>query len=385
MRLWDKEGNQIGQLRGHEDRVRSVAISPDGKTIASGGWDKTVRLWNLEGKQIGQLLGHQRDVISVAFSPDSKTIVSGGEDGTVRLWNLEGNQIGQLLGHDGWIASVAISPDGKAIVSGGEDGTVLLWDIEGNQIGQLLGHEGNVNSVAFSPDGKTIISGSSDGTIRLWNEEGNQIGQLQGHEGDVWSVAISPDGQTIISGGGDKTVRLWREGDLPAAVAKFEEAQKLDSSLDVELLRSQARQWVAPAKLQRASLLAKSGEAEEALAVYLEARKLDPTGAVLARQELIVSLKRLCWHGSLRGLAANVIDACETAAALQPKDGSILDSRGLARALTGDAAGAIEDFEAFIELVDGREEAKLQRQGWIDALRKGEYPFTAEELERLLN
>ncbi len=111
--------------------VHSVAISADGKTIVSGGSDRTVRLWNSNGQQIGEpLKGHQGWVTSVAISADGKTIVSSGYDSTMRLWNSSGQPIAEpLKGHQGWVTSVAISADGKTIVIGEGDGNVRLWDI----------------------------------------------------------------------------------------------------------------------------------------------------------------------------------------------------------------------------------------------------------------
>ena len=116
-------------LRGHEGFVQSVAISPDGKLIVSGGYDNTVRLWDIQGNPIGQPFpGHENDVTSVAISPDGKLIVSGGDDNTVRLWDIQGNPIGQPFpGHESYVTSVAFSPDGKLIVSGSWDHTVRLW------------------------------------------------------------------------------------------------------------------------------------------------------------------------------------------------------------------------------------------------------------------
>jgi WD40 repeat protein/energy-coupling factor transporter ATP-binding protein EcfA2 len=214
IRLWDLQGNQIGQaFQGHWSAVNSVAFSPDGKQIVSGSDDKNIRLWDLQGNQIGQAFqGHENGVNSVAFSPDGKQIVSGSNDNTIRLWDLQGNQIGQAFqGHGSAVNSVAFSPDGKQIVSGSNDNTIRLWDLQGNQIGQpFQGHEDWVNSVAFSPDGKQIVSGSDDKTIRLWDLQGNQIGQpFQGHEDWVNSVAFSPDGKQIVSGSDDKNIRLW--------------------------------------------------------------------------------------------------------------------------------------------------------------------------------
>ncbi len=204
-------------LHGHKDPVSSVAFSPDGKTLASGSWDKTIILWDVEKRQrIGQPLeGHKNDVRSVAFSPDGKTLASGSWDKTIILWDVERRQrIGQPLeGHKDYVYSVAFSPDGKTLASGSGDKTIILWDVEKRQrIGQPLeGHKNSVYSVAFSPDGKTLASGSSDKTIILWDVEKRQrIGQpLEGHKDSVYSVAFSPDGKTLASGSRDKTIILW--------------------------------------------------------------------------------------------------------------------------------------------------------------------------------
>ena len=220
IRLWDvTTGRPIGQpLTGHNGEVTSVAFSPDGKTLASGSADASVRLWDVTtGRPIGQpLTGHNGEVTSVAFSPDGKTLASGSYDGTVRLWDVAtGRPIRQpLTVHNSWVFSVAFSPDGKTLASGNADGTVRLWDVAtGRPVGQpLTGHTGEVFSVAFSPDGKTLASGNgSDRTVRLWNvTTGRPIGQpLTGHTGWVFSVAFSPDGRTLASGSDDRTVRLW--------------------------------------------------------------------------------------------------------------------------------------------------------------------------------
>ena len=214
IRLWDLSGAPIGApFQGHTDVVLSVAISPDGQMIVSGSFDQTIRLWDLSGAPIGApFQGHTDAVSSVAISPDGQTIVSGSNDNTVRLWDLSGVPIGApFQGHTDVVSSVAISPDGQTIVSGSNDNTVRLWDLSGVPIGApFQGHTDVVSSVAISPDGQTIVSGSNDNTVRLWDLSGAPIGApFQGHTDVVSSVAISPDGQTIVSGSNDNTVRLW--------------------------------------------------------------------------------------------------------------------------------------------------------------------------------
>ena len=219
VRRWDGQtGAAIGQpLTGHLQRVESVAISADGETIVSGSLDNTVHRWDAQtGAAIGQpLTGHSESVMSVAISADGKTIVSGDYNGTVHRWDAQtGAAIGQpLTGHSSWVSSVAISADGKTIVSGSHDRTVRRWDGKtGAPIGQpLTGQSGSVTSVAISADGKTIVSGNQDKTVRRWDgQTGALIGQpLTNRLGSVTSVAISADGKTIVSGSLDRTVWRW--------------------------------------------------------------------------------------------------------------------------------------------------------------------------------
>ncbi len=204
-------------LQGHSDEARSVAFSPDGKLVASGGRDDLILLWNVAtGQPVGEpLRGHTGWVDAVAFSPDGKLLASASEDGTIRLWDAaSGAPIGQpLTGHVGAVRDVAFSPDGKLLASAGADQTVRLWNVaEGTPDGQpLTGHTDAVWSVAFSPDGKQIASASADKTVRLWDVATHKVvgDPFVGHTNWVLSVAFSPDGQRLASGGADNQIILW--------------------------------------------------------------------------------------------------------------------------------------------------------------------------------
>jgi WD40 repeat protein/cytoskeletal protein RodZ len=212
VKLWNLEGKELQTFKGHKDSVDSVAFSPDGKMIATGSSDNTVKLWNLEGKELQTFKGHKDSVDSVAFSPDGKMIATGSSDNTVKLWNLEGKELQTLKGHTSFVRSVAFSPNGKMIATGSFDSTVKLWNLEGKELQTLKGHTSFVGSVAFSPNGKMIATGSFDNTVKLWNFDGKEFHNfknLVGHKNSVNSLAFSPDGNTIATGSGDTTVKLW--------------------------------------------------------------------------------------------------------------------------------------------------------------------------------
>ncbi|NIM49704.1 MAG: hypothetical protein GTN62_05610 [Gemmatimonadales bacterium] len=136
----------------------------------------------------------------------------------------------------------------------------------------------------------------------------------------------------------------------------------------------------ALAVLTEGENLARQGTITDAMAAYSNAQALDSTLTVSVWSAWLWN--NLCWWGSLWGHAADVMTACDRAVALIPDDGGNRDSRGLARALTGDLDGAIVDFEAFVAWTPDDED-RAQRQGWIDTLRAGENPFTPEVLEAL--
>jgi WD40 repeat protein len=186
--LWDVAAGRVrDELPDHRGPLWSVAFSPDGTILAAAsgvvpalagptgdGQVGEIRLWDLSGprpRPRANLVGHAYGIISVAFSPDGTTLASGGFDRCVKLWGIAaGREWATLGGHEGWVAAVAFSPDGSVLATGSHDQTIKLWDAElGRELATLRGHSGNVYTVAFSPDGATIASGSLDGTVRLWD------------------------------------------------------------------------------------------------------------------------------------------------------------------------------------------------------------------------
>ncbi|MCJ8281520.1 MAG: WD40 repeat domain-containing protein, partial [Rivularia sp. ALOHA_DT_140] len=167
-----KERNR---LEGHTGSIYNVGFSPDGKILASGSLDKSIKLWNVEtGEEIlPRLKNHKRKVYNVSFNPQDKTqLASSSADGTIRLWNLETGEYKELIGHKGKVYSLSFTQDGEILASTGLDKTIKLWNAKtGEEIfSPLTGHKGKVYSVSFNPKDKTqLASGSADGTVRLWN------------------------------------------------------------------------------------------------------------------------------------------------------------------------------------------------------------------------
>lgn len=198
---------------GHDLAVTSVAVSPNGRIIASGSNDETINIWDAKtGKLLRTLEGHTRGVNSVKIARDGNTIVSGADDGTIRVWNGNtGELLRTLEGHEGRVNSVAIASDGRTIVSGSDDSTIMVWDwIDWELKAIIEEHTRGVNSVAIAPDNRTIVAGSDDLTITVWDLASLELkATLEGHERGVNSVAIASDGRTIVSGGSDGNIMIW--------------------------------------------------------------------------------------------------------------------------------------------------------------------------------
>ncbi|GCE27525.1 hypothetical protein KDA_30090 [Dictyobacter alpinus] len=216
--LWNtSDGRLLCSLQGHTWSVLCLVFSPDGRMLASGSTDKTLRIWDLERKQERyNCVGHLQAIKSIAFAPNGAIVVSGSLDQTLCLWNVEdGTCLGKLIGHKCGVLSIAFSPDGLLLASGDQDGRIRLWSvIEQTQIGHWQAHTEGVNSLAFSPDGRFLVSASDDRTARLWDyAHGEECYCLYPYQGRIEKVAFTVNGQTLMTGA-INCVRFWRVGAL---------------------------------------------------------------------------------------------------------------------------------------------------------------------------
>ncbi|MEJ2551351.1 MAG: TIR domain-containing protein [Anaerolineales bacterium] len=218
--LWDMASVQplSDLLRGHDSTVWTLDFSPDGKWLVSGSEDQMIILWDVDSGQEIERINTSMDIRNVAFSPDGRTIASidaSDQGGHVVLWDVDSMQaVGEPLGEFwGGTGEVAFSPDGEKLACG--FGNVMIWDLSGEQpiAEPLQGNPEQVMTIAFNPDGKILATAGEDvdSLILLWDVESKQlIGEpLEGHSSEIISLAFSPDGDTLASGSRDRTIVLW--------------------------------------------------------------------------------------------------------------------------------------------------------------------------------
>jgi WD40 repeat protein len=223
VKLWDlADGRVRRSLGAHTGAVCGLAFSPDGKRLASGSRDGTIALWDVDGGTVVRaLLGHSRSFSRVQFSPDGRTLAAGSERGTVKLWDADGGQERDPLpGHIGAVRCVAYNHDGNLLASGGEDKTVLLHDLSGGPVRRLTAPWA-VNDLAFSPDGRTLaaVGDGPESGVCLWDlADGRETTRPGDHAGAVFGLALSPSAPLLATCGADGTVRLWDRGRADSAL-----------------------------------------------------------------------------------------------------------------------------------------------------------------------
>ena len=213
--LWKADRDQLTETGSQlTDRgVTAVALSPDGRTLVSGG-GKKLRVWDTATRTSRPVAGltdpHWR---SIAFSPSGRLVAAAGNNGTITLLDPVTGHVAKVLNpQSGHIFSVAFNRQGTVLASGGDDRVIRIWNVAtGHQVAELTGDSDAVFGVAFSPSGTMLASGSADNTVRLWDvRRWREIGQpLTGHHGYVWSVAFTHDSRILASGDDDGVIRFW--------------------------------------------------------------------------------------------------------------------------------------------------------------------------------
>jgi WD40 repeat protein/serine/threonine protein kinase len=216
VRIWDvATGAQMAVFRGHDTWIRSLAVTADGALVASG-CSRELKVWDIAaGWEADTLPGHGNLVWGVAFAPNGRTLASASWDKTVKLWDLASRRLeATLSGHDNLVQCVAIRPSGRPLLaSGASDKTVRLWDLATNQTIATLTHPGGVFAVAFSPDGKLLASGDFEANVKVFDSDSaTELWSLPRHGGPVFNLAFSPDSRLLAVANGESehgSVRLW--------------------------------------------------------------------------------------------------------------------------------------------------------------------------------
>ena len=221
IQIWRNSDNKQELIRtfsGHNKTISQIKYSPDGKILATAGWDNTVKLWNLKTGKLINTLTHKDAVNAIAFSPDNQTLISGTEANNVYIWNIataKQPKLDKTLNeHTDSIKTVIVSPNGKLIASGGYDNTIKIWSIAGDLLQTIDAHNLAITSLIFTPDSQTLISASWDNTVKLWSiadtgKSSELLHTLIGHQDGVTTISLNTDGTLLATGSGDRTIKLW--------------------------------------------------------------------------------------------------------------------------------------------------------------------------------
>jgi WD40 repeat protein len=256
IQIWNlKTRKLMHTLPGHKDGVNAVAITPNGKILITAGGanqtntDKTIRVWNLESgklkksqpKLIFTFKGHTSGITALAISPDGETIASSSYDKTIKLWHLKtGTLIKTLTGHHSWVRAIAFSPDGETLVSGGgaldtqTDTNIHLWSFNtGKSTRVISGNPNPINFVAFTPDGNNLLA-ASETNIKVINSSSGQLIRSQNNNSvaGIKAIALSPEGTSFVTTSLDASVKLWQfsDGKLLKTLVPPAKNQNLDQS-----------------------------------------------------------------------------------------------------------------------------------------------------------
>lgn len=222
-----KTGLELRKWRAHQENATTIQFSPDGRYLATGSWDKTVKVWDVEkvlqgeGNEPLRRFELTDRVWSLCFSPDGQRLASAGgreadEQGEVKIWDMKTSHQSLTMTLDWAVRCVQFSPDGQQLATASAD-SVTLWDAQtGRKQLTCRDRHGNMLAIAFSPDGRRVaavgghLAVNPNREVKVWNAQtGEEIFSLPGHVGGLHTVTFSPDGRRLASAGMDQTVKLW--------------------------------------------------------------------------------------------------------------------------------------------------------------------------------
>ena len=196
-------------LEGHLAPVVALAVSGDGRILASASWDHTARLWPVGGGAPRLLAGHSQNVNGVAFTPDGRAVVTAGYDATLRIWPLSGDDTPLIAVLPTPLNAVAIAPDGE-IVTAGADGKIYALSVTGARRSDIAAESTPIVAIALTSDGRRIAAAGIRGSITILDRAARRIERtLIGPSTPVWSVLFLPDNRTLLAGGADRVIRRW--------------------------------------------------------------------------------------------------------------------------------------------------------------------------------
>lgn len=200
-----------------EEGVFEVVFSPDGRLLASGGRDHVVRLWDVRtGRLLRSLEGHDDAITALAFTPDGRRLASASaeHDSTVRLWDVRtGESLHTLAAHGDWVTSVAFAPGGATLASGGRDHKLIIWDAGTGRKVRELRQPQMVYEIEFSPDGRILAEAGGGGIVRLHDARtGRLLSKFEAHREEINEVKFAPRGLLLLTASYDSTVKLWVPG-----------------------------------------------------------------------------------------------------------------------------------------------------------------------------
>lgn len=417
--LWDAAtGRQMGApLDPKGGAVWCLAFSPDGKWLAAGGVEDLLTIWDVAGTRLvasrsysgGSINIYEMDkaIRTVGFEPDSSGLffTMGGGIARIASWGAQGPASDWTTRDITFITNTydsndiegAMSPDGKTLALANVV-AIQQYDVaSGKMLGlPMFGHHNTVSAMAYSPDGKLLASGGADSIVRLWDSAtGQPVGlPLLGPSQGVESLAFSPDGTQLVGvdGGGtvyrwDMVMKDWESMACGVAGRNLSGLEWQQFMPDEPYRLTCPDQPIDSSGIYQLTMLART---QQAAGNTDEAKTTIGDGLqwVVASKDDGAN-NSMCWFGSLSGFAAQVMPACERAVSLAPSSSlaNWRDSRGVARAITGDYAGAIEDFQALVDRAKQNGQSDTlgsQREGWIATLKTGKNPFDQALLDELL-